>query len=43
MVAFSIGHQGAKKFSAEGGKMGVLAIFEGFKGRWDPKQVFKDP
>ena len=30
VVAFSIRHQGAKIFSAEGGKMGFLEIFDRF-------------
>ena len=35
-VGFGFGHQGAEQLGAEGEKMGVLAVFEGFKGYKGP-------
>ena len=43
MPAFGIGHQGAELFSAEGEKMGVLAVFGGFQGYLGPIKVDKVP
>ena len=42
-VEIGFGHQGAELLSVKGGKMGVLAVFEGFYGCLGSKQVFKDP